>query len=399
MIVPRRFAWIAVAVFLFAAGSAFAQQQTSRSTFAKIVDVQKLIEAEQYGDAIIQLQALAERTSGKNYDQAVALQYLAHTAVLADRPELARPALEKAVALSGLPEQFMADLKLYYGQIVMGDEEYEFARQLLEAWYGATQDPVLPSQVFSLAYANYRAGDLPRAEVLLPIAIEAQPNVNESWYRVYYQVLFEQKKYQKAEATLYELATRYPDNEDAWRLLANHYLQVEDSKRAVSAMAIADQQGLLEGEEDQRRLSSMYAYVAAPEKAARILEETVAQGEVELDGKTLRRLADLWLLSRDREKALSYLERAAAVAPDGKTYELLGSLLFEDARWADAQAAFGEAVEAGGLEDEPRIHLLAGISAAYAGNDDAARGSLQAALESPKHRAQAQAMLQRLDNP
>ena len=72
--------------------------------------------------------------------------------------------------------------------------------------------------------------------------------------------------------------------------------------------------------------------------------------------------------------------------------------MFEDGRWGDAQAAFGRALEAGGLDDTPRIHLLAGVSAAYAGNDDAARGSLLVALESPKHRAQAQAMLQRLES-
>ena len=375
-------------------------QGTSRSTFVKLMDVQELWAEDRYDEALRILQDLAANNRNNAYDHAVTQQYIAHTAILGDRPELARPALETALAQPDLPVELIVELKLFYGQIVLGDEEFELARSLLEEWRAAiakTDKIAQPAQLFSLAYANYMTGNLPRAEVLLADVLAHARTVNNTWYRVYYQVLLEQKKYDKAETVIYGLVTRAPNNETYWRMLINHYLQIEESREALAAMAIADLQGLLDEPIDQERLASMYGYVEIPEKAARILEAAVNDEGIEADAKTLRRLGDLWLLARDRSRALDYLRQAAAVAPDGKTYELVGSLLFEDEQWNEAHEAYAQALEQGGLEEPARVHLLAGMSAFRAGMRDAARKSFEAAQKSDKHRSQALAMLRQLN--
>ena len=376
-------------------------QGTSRGTFMKLMDVQELWAEDNYDEALRILQNLADDNRDKPYDHAVTQQYIAHTALMGGRTELIRPAVETALSLPGLDEKLTADLKLFYGQIVLGDEEFEKARSLLEDWYSYfTQDPERipqPTQVFSLAYANYMTGNLPRAEVLLADAIASSPRINNTWYRVYYQVLFEQRKYAEAEIVIYGLVTRAPNTEDYWHMLTNHYLQVEDSHRALASLAIADLQGLLDEPKDRERLASMYGYIEIPEKAARILEAAVEAEQVEEDAKILRRLGDLWLLARDRRRALDYLSRSAAASPDGKTYEMVGSLLFEDEQWDQALDAYVRALELGGLEEPERVHLLAGMSALRSGNKEAARASFNEARKSDEHRSQALAMLRQLN--
>ncbi len=376
-------------------------QETSRSTFAKLIDVQELWGEENYNEALRVLQKLAADNSDDPYDHAVTQQYIAQTALFLDRMDLVRSALETALAQPVVDEKFSAELKLFYGQVVMGDEEFEKAQGLLEDWYAyVMQNPeanAQPTQIFSLAYANYMTGNLARAEVLLEEVIASANTVNDTWNRVYYQVLFEQAKYDAAEVVVYGLASRDPGNETYWRMLVNHYLRVEDSRKALASMAVADLQGLLDEPIDRERLASMYGFSEIPEKAARIIEAAVAEDKMQEDAKTLRRLGDLWLLARDRGRALDYLSRAAAASPDGNTYELVGSLLFEDEQWEHAHDAYMLALNLGGLDQPERVQLLAGMSAFRAGNMQAARESFDVASKSEEYRAQALAMLRQLN--
>lgn len=390
-----RIATVLVAALLITAANA---QTASKSTYLKLMDVQKLWEEENYTQALAELRQHATKTGDDPYDHAVVHQYIAHTAILAGQTQTARGALEVALAMPGLPQKLLSELKLFYGQLVLGDEDYELARRMLEDWYQTAEGKKQPAPIFSLAYANYQTGNLARAEPLLAEAIGSVPQAKDSWYRLYYQVLFERKKYRDAELVLYGLLNRDSDNESYWRLLANHYLQIEDSREALAAMAIAHQQDLLTDPDDLKRLVSLYSFVEIPEKAARLLEQYLADGTIPEKPETLKQLGDLWLVARERAEAKKYLQRAAAVAPDGRTYELLGSIYFEDENWREAHNNFLRALNLGGIEDAPRIYLLAGVSAFRAGMRDEARSALNEARKSNKLRPQADSVLKRLND-
>ncbi len=392
---------------LVLASAAFAQRQqtqtstlpsAARSTFLKLTEVQKLWEQERYDEAIAELEELAPKTEGKAYDFALTYQYLAHTNILAGRPERARPALERALSVSGLPLQTEADLRLFYGQVLAGDEEFEMARDNLEFWLENTATPPQPSQIFYVAYANYQTGNIDRARPLIERTINEVETPNDTWNRLYYQILFDQKQYDDALYVLKELLARNVDDASYWRLLVNHHMQREDGRAALTALAIAYLQGLLDKPDDLKRLISMYGYVEIPEKAARLLEEYMQDETLPSDPDTLRQLGDLWLLAREREKAKGVLQRAAAVAPDGRTYQLLGGIFFEDEQWRDAHASFVRALELGGLEEPDRVQLLAGICAYRAGMRNEARAALEAASKSDALRSQAESFLARLDD-
>lgn len=384
---------------LAVAADARAQESASKRTFVKLTEVQELWEEEKYVEARAELEELAAANRDSSYDFALTNQYLAQTAILMGDPPAARRALETALSVSGLPQQLEADLKLFYGQVVLGDEDYDIAATMLEDWLAATQARILPTQLFYVAYANYMTARLERAQALIERAIGESSARNESWERLYYQILFDQKKFDAAEAVLYELLTLNTTNKSYWRLLANHYLQVEDSRQALAALLLGRLQQAVTDPADLKHMISLFSYIDLPERAARMLEQTLADETLPADEQALRQLGDLWLLARERDKAKQALEKAAAVAPDGRTYQLLGGIFFEDENWKEAYEMFLQALDLGGLKEPDRVQMLAGISAFRAGMTREAERALREAAKSDEYRDQARSLLRKLGGP
>jgi len=387
---------LAVACILFAVQAL--AQTTSRGTYLALMRVQELWEQQLYDDAVVALQDVIERTQGNDrllYDFLIANHYLAQTNILADRPAVARIALEAALATERI-ERFAslsADLKLLYGQVLLNDEDYPRAEATLEQWFvenGGTGQPV---QVFLLGYANFMNEHFDKAEERLGLALGGGMNDNDSWYQLYYQSMFAQGKYESAELLLHQLLAKDTTKDLYWRLLTNHYLQLENGPRALSAMNLEHLLSLVDTPEDMKRLAALYSYVEIPEKGARLLEEWMRSELIPADYATLRQTGDFWLLAREREKSLAYLERAANLVEDGRTHELIGTIHFEDERWPEAFAAFQQAIAKGALDDEARIHLLSGVSAWRTGQTDAATAALEKAAQADAYRGQAEGLL------
>ena len=385
---------IALLVGLFVAATASAQSVT-RSTFNALEDVQLRMEAEQFSEAVVELEALAIKTAGNPYDFALTSQYLAHASVMLGDQARARSALEAALASEGLPDELRSSMNLFYGTILVGDEEYELARDVLAQWFAQAELPT-PSQVFSYGYAVYMAGDVEESQPLIARAISDSLNAPESWYQLFYRILFDQKKYEAGEEVLKGMLTRAPTNERTWRLLASHYLQLEEGREGLAALMVAYSNELLETDSDLKQIVALWGYIDAPEKGARLLEEWLAAEKLERDADTLKQLGNLWLMARERENAMSVLEQAADISPDGRTYELLGGIHFEDEEWGEAYIAYSNAIRSGDLEEPMRTTLLAGISAYRAGNFDDAREALEVAVESDEFRPQAESILRQL---
>ena len=368
----------------------------SRSTFVKLMKVQKYWEEEKYDAAVADLENLLGKKHDDPYEFALASQFLAHTYVLLDRPQAARRALEAALEKDGIHFQLLANLKLFYGQLALGDEEYELARQMFEEWLATTMQVADSGQLFSAAYANYMTRHLDEAVDLVERAISGNAAAPDSWHRLHYQVLFDLERYDAAELVLLDMLQRSPADNGYWRLLANHHLRREDSVKALAALTIARQIEVLTEIEDLLRIVSLFNVAEAPERGARMLERALADAKLEPDFEVLRRLGDLLLLSREKARAISALRRAAAVAPDGKTHELLASIWFNDQEWRNAHDAYVRAIEKGGVDNVDRLYLFAGVSAMRAGMTKEAESALTEASRSTELRPQAQAMLKKL---
>lgn len=389
-----------MAVCLLALGVARAQEAT-RATFVKLMDVQELWEEEKYDLALAELEALIAKTRNKPYDFALANQYLAHTCVLADCPERTRSALEDALAQPGLPDTLLVTLHLFYGQVLLVDEDFPAARDNFEKWLTLLQRTgglADPTQLFSAAYANYQTEKFARAAELLDVAISRKPEAPLSWRQLLYHALFELRRFSEAESVALDLVGRNLDNKTAWQLLSNHYLRLEDGAKGLAVMTIAYQQEVLDSPTDLKRIVSLYSVLEVPDRGARLMETMLQQAIVDADYESLKLLGDLWLMARERENAVAALAAAAQLAPDGDTDELVGNLHFEDERWRQALQAFERSIEKGDDAANERLHLLAGISAARAGLATVAREHLKIAMSDDRYRAQARGALRELDD-
>lgn len=400
LVTIMRTAIVLVFVCTVAVGVASAQQ-ASRSTFVKLMDVQELWEEEKYDAALAELDELLAKTRNKPYDYALANQYLAHTCVLADCPERTRSALEAALAQPGLPDSLLITLKLFYGQVLLVDEEFVEARDTFEQWLtllARTEGVADPAQLFSAAYANFQTDRYERAAELLDVAISRKPNSPPSWRQLQYHTLFELKRFAEAESVALDLVTRGLDDKTAWQLLSNHYLRLEEGAMALAVMTTAYQQSVLDSPTDLKRIVSLYSVLEVPERAARLMEMMLQQAIVDADYESLKLLGELWLIARERESAVIALAAAAELAPDGDTDELVGNIHFEDERWRPALEAFERSIDKSEDSANERLHLLAGISAARAGLAAAARTHLKIAMTHDKYRSQARGVLRELDD-
>jgi len=380
-------------------GAARAQQAT-RATFVQLMDVQELWEQEEYDAALAVLDELLVKTAKKPYDYALANQYLAHTCVLADCPERTRSALETALAQPGLPDSLLITLKLFYGQVLLVNEEFIEARDTFEEWLTLlerTEGIADPAQLFSAAYANFQTDRYERAAELLDRAISRKPNSPQSWRQLQYHALFELQRFSEAEVVALELVARGLDNKTAWQLLSNHYLRLEEGAKALAVMATAYQQSELDSPTDLKRIVSLYSVLEVPERGARLMEMMLQQAIVDADYESLKLLGELWLMARERENAVIALAAAAELAPDGETDELVGNIYFEDERWQPALEAFERSIDKSEESTNERLHLLAGISAARAGLVAAARTHLKIAMTDDRYRSQARGVLRELD--
>ena len=355
-----------------------------------------MMETEQYEQARALLETLSIETQENPYDFALTNQYLAHVSVILDDPARARSALEAALSSEELPDDLVGDMSLFYGTVLLGEEEYELALDALERWYAVARLPQ-PSQIFSLSYANYQNGKLARSEELVERALGESPEPQESWFQLYYRVLFEQRKFDEAEVVLKGMISRKPLDGTYWRMLAAHYFELEDSGDGLASLMIAYSNELIEADTDLRQIVSLWGYIDAPEKGARMLEAWLESGRLETDADTLKQLGNLWLMARERSKAVDTLEEAASLEPDGKTYEMLGGIYFEDESWDSAYVAYQNAIRQGDLEEPARVSLLAGISAFRAGNNEEARAALELAAEDDELRPQAESVLGQMD--
>ena len=388
-----------LALLLFAGGAAVAaDSKASRTTFVRLMDVQELWEEERYDEAVEKLEELIEATRSKPHDFALANQYLAHTAVMMGKQENARAPLEAALEISGLPDELVGSLKMFYAQIVLAEEEYDLARRMFDDWLAVVEEPPKPAQLFSVAYANYQSGHLNTAETFISRAVTEAPNPPSNWLRLYYQILFDLEDYAAAKRVVVELLDRDPNDEQYWRLLASHHMRLEDYAPALATLEVASHAGALTEESDLRRIASLYGNLSVPEKAARKLELWLDEQRVESNAETWRRLGDLWMLARERERAKMALWKSLEMRPDAKAWEFLASIHFEDAEWQRSFQAFENTLAMQEAEGEAqyRLQMLTGLTAMRAGERDKAREYLKRAERSEQLRGQVRALLRKL---
>lgn len=254
-------------------------------------------------------------------------------------------------------------------QLYMVTEQFQKAVNLLESWFKTAENPA-PSAYFWLCQGylqleNYQKALTPCTDTI-KVAQERDVPIIENWVRA--AVVSYQQSGDLVNATewiKYALAN-WPKR-DYWIQYVSMMSQQGKDKEELSAYEIAYKQGFLTRESEIVRLAQMYQFQQIPYKAVKVLEKGIKDGIVEENRKHLELLANVYTLSKEYSDAVAPLERAAAIANEGKMWERLAQVYLQDEEWEKASEALSKAVKAGGISNPFRTRILEGMALANSG--------------------------------
>lgn len=385
-------------LFLMLPITAAAQQQGMSSNVHRIVDAanDKMESGDPEG-AIRELNAIVRRGGLNDYEKAVIQQMLGFAHVHRNDSASAREAFEQALSIGTLPEGVTEGVRMSLAQACMDLEDFNCARNNVNRAIEAGDKPN-PEFLAVAAYLHYELEEYETAErhILRAIAISEDPI--ENWYQILLAIYRAEEAWARSESVLREVIMRYPDRGNYWQFLSYVLFAQDKMHEALATLMLSWRLDLVEGEELER-IVGFHANLGIPEKAARLLEQWLETDTIEGTTERVSMLGRLWLMSRERAKAMDQLARAADNTTDGEIDLLLGKLHYEDQRWEQSMQHLETALDKDGLSENEvaEAQLLLGISAYHSGRRDTATLAFEAAQRTPRYEDHARYWLNRIE--
>ncbi len=358
---------IAVGFYLifigFAQCPSAATPALSKLTYETIQSAQELLAAGKTSQAIKVLAKLANASAERPYEQAVALQSLAHAEMSRDRPAAAIPMLERSLVLAVLPDDAQQRTRYNLAQLYMATERFTPAIRQLEQWFDQEAEPKAEAYAL-LGSAHLQLKHFRSSVKPLRQAIARSKRPRESWYQGLLGAYSELKEYAQCAKLLRTMIKLFPTRSVYWRQLAGIELLRQRYRDALAVTELAYLRGHLESERDLLNLAQLYAQRDAPYKAAQLIETEIAAGRIRTLRKNWEQAANGWYQARETERSIVALEKAIKHGGAGPGLGLrLAQLHLVSENWRQAESALlgvlkGELTDA----ESGRTWLLLGIA-------------------------------------
>ena len=315
---------------------------------------QDAADANDYARALELLDALQrERGATLNsYERANLFYFYGFIHDARGQPREAVAAYEQVLAQRDLPETMQQGTRYSLAKLYLAIEQWAQAAAMLEAWFRATDQPPPEAHVLR-AQAWYHlekyAAAIGEAEAALAEARRRRQPPQEAWYVLLRALAYESGDLRRTAATLETLARNWPRKEYLLQLSGIHG-ELGDTPRRVAAMETAYFAGWLASESELLGMAYLYLESGLPARAARLLEQALADGLVQQNAQMLDLVGIAWQQAREGERAMPWLERAAREANDAAMWARLAGIELDANRYAEAVAAAqkGLADRAGG---------------------------------------------------
>ncbi len=291
--------------------------------------------------------------------------------------------LEQALDQGFIPETEAKSTYYTISQIYLSEENLEKSIQYYDKWMRAGGAPDR-DQKWTLAVLNQKldrnTASLRWAEEVF--AIDG-PNAKREVYDFLLFLYEATNNLEKKAVLLEQLLMKNPTELRLWEAIRGDYFRAENERRAFEVHKAMYLGGLVSSESDIMRVVNFYNQFNAPYQAATILEKEMNAGRVAKNYDQLERLATLYQVAREYEKAIPVIEEAAEMGADGTMYERLGRSYSELKEWAKAEESLQSALNKGGLRNAGLTWVLIGQSR-YERND---RSGAREAFRSANNRA------------
>ena len=363
LLVTESARWLTVcilgAVLLLPASMALGGQSGQSQTLdprvaGDLLDAYEKIEDGEYEDGLRLLNRLMERRGEnmKDFDRASVLQIRGTAHINLENVEPAMRDFRDALRLNALPEQQQNQLRLNLAQLYFVSERWEESLELFEEWMAQDDVRIEHTTWFMLAAAHYQLEDYREALEPIDQAIARAPGPERRYYDLKNAALSNLEMVPERTELMAEMVELWPDRLEYWRQLASLYLQKDEEFNSFATIEAAYINGLIESEDDIILLAQYYSTFNNPYRGAQLLEREMEAGNVSDSVEHLEMLSQLWSQAREHRKAIPVLREAAAASETGTLYFRLGQALMADERHEDAERAFANALDTGGMDDE-----------------------------------------------
>ncbi|EQB8944787.1 tetratricopeptide repeat protein [Vibrio parahaemolyticus] len=313
------------------AASAIAQE-LSQYTASRVQRAHSLAQEEKIKEAISTLESL---DLSRGYDQAFVARMLG---IFYWQNEQVKPAIKQldfAVSSGLLQDEPAWQTRKMLADILLNEQQfakalphyYELSKPVPknqkahEVWLRIAQSHYQLSQWNKVLSAMVRYEKFGQPDELGPLSIKLSSEL-------------ELKKWQPAIVTIKRLIAIEPERVEWWRQLVALHLRVDDSKRALDAMALAKLQGVALSQDDFKLLAQLYAKRGIPERAALIMEQLE---DLNVDSQLKAQQATYWQMAKEWDKSIDSWRVAAKL--DSKYYWNYSQLLVQQGHYQQALAA------------------------------------------------------------
>lgn len=307
------------------------------------------------------------------YAKSSASRFLARHSVQQGDYAAAIDYYRQALLARGLSDVANREMLRELAQVYLLNEDYREAAITLQRALDIKLQAE-PGDFLLLAQAQYRLGDYVAVVAALD-GIEANGlSLDVRQLRQALALYYRVGAYQQSELILQRLLALEPGQPSHWHQLAGVYLQQNKRRAALDQLTLALEKRVPFTAAELQLLIDLHAVTGNPYTAATLLQEAMAEGGVPASAANQRKLFELWLQARERNRAKTALQRAARGSGDTELFLYLAQLQMEDQQWQAMLTTLLGACEQR-LQDRhvSRANLLLGVSLFKLGRDEEAR--------------------------
>jgi tetratricopeptide (TPR) repeat protein len=334
----------------------------TQQVFSRITKVMELRDMDDLAGAkavLDEIRALYDRGRLNDFETFTLWQFYASIEQTEENYEGALTYYRRMLEVPNLSPDQIEQTWFYIGSFHFVLEQY---REAIDAFEMYNQIALEPNDAVYLRIASayysieeYRNALPPLLKNMELLRAKGE-KVPQSTYGLLRAIYLTLEDYQSAYQTLREMVVLFEDPAD-WSLLAQLAGQLERFTEQAQIYYVAETGGFLDSENEYVQLASQLFNNENPYGCAEMIQKGFDKGIIEEDEDNLSFIAQCYQIAREDEKALPFLERAAAMSDDGELYARLARVYMTLDNMEKAAEAFKEAFDKGGLNRPDQVYL------------------------------------------
>jgi outer membrane protein assembly factor BamD (BamD/ComL family) len=341
-------------------------QEISRVIAKEITAAQKAMQAQQWSEALKNLEAAETKSPLTTYDKKTILEFKGISYVRLNNLKAAEQAYEAAVATGGYTADELPKTYRLLFQLAATNQQtakaIEYGKQAAEAGSANDNDLLIMSQLY------YQQKDCKNSAVWGDKAIAAFKKAGEPPKEVLYQLKLQcasdNNETQAMIAALYDLV-RLTNKPSYWNNLIRLERQDErDDHNTLMIYRVMYDTSSMQADTDYIEMAQLLGDAGLPGEAQMVLEKALSSGIVKDDHKerTTRLLNAMKTRADADKKGLPQLDAEAKKNPAGQLDMKLGEVYFGAGDYKNAADAVSRGLQKGQIKQQDEAYVYLGRS-------------------------------------